>query len=453
MALALTRSLPIYYGETVWHDRVVKAFGKVVNAEWRSSGLEPDNAFTAVVVARTAGILANDGDADKSRLLQRRHKPGVAGPPSAKTLRSIVSEALVPNAPGNLGVGNYPATATVAYWLVDALDHLSLGAPGAFWERIAEHFSKEFGQQLARVGAGHDVMMDPVEMAMGACLLARIQKISVSEDFPARSGVLGLIPSKEELDYAIRQLFVLQTQSGIWNKYFPLFHYPDVGGNYCFSFELLEAVIHEFGDDLAQDDRIFDGLTRAVDWCEKNRLSYRHGAQVYRGWNSGQQVTSMRVGMPESWATSVVHMFLYRLDSLLSKSIRENLLTKYAGRNPSRVGGDRREWDRIIDTEVTIRGNDLTVKRALEDEIARTANITVHPRTKLSGRRSALLFGPPGTSKTTLVRALSESVGWPYIEITPSRFLDKGPDSIFVSTTEIFDDLTDMYGVIVPLCQ
>jgi hypothetical protein len=71
------------------------------------------------------------------------------------------------------------------------------------------------------------------------------------------------------------------------------------------------------------------GLERAVEWCEKNRYEYHVGGQVYRGWNSGGQLTSLAAGKPESWATGVVHMFLVRLAGLLSVSIQRRLREKY----------------------------------------------------------------------------------------------------------------------------
>jgi SpoVK/Ycf46/Vps4 family AAA+-type ATPase len=60
------------------------------------------------------------------------------------------------------------------------------------------------------------------------------------------------------------------------------------------------------------------------------------------------------------------------------------------------------------------------------------------------------LFGPPGTSKTTLVRAFAHHMlNWPCIEITPSSFLDRGLPEIYQRATEVFDDLADLSGVVI----
>ena len=70
-----------------------------------------------------------------------------------------------------------------------------------------------------------------------------------------------------------------------------MFHYQEAGSNFCFTFELLEAVLHEFGDtpsELLSDLAIINGFERAVAWCEERRLEMLDpGGDAYSGWNSG----------------------------------------------------------------------------------------------------------------------------------------------------------------------
>lgn len=63
--------------------------------------------------------------------------------------------------------------------------------------------------------------------------------------------------------------------------------------------------------------------------------------------------------------------------------------------------------------------------------------------------RSAILFGPPGTAKTTIVRSLAKELGWPLIELSPGDFCTKGIEGIFARLAEIFGYLFRLKEVVV----
>jgi hypothetical protein len=142
-------------------------------------------------------------------------------------------------------------------------------------------------------------------------------------------------------------------------------------------------------------------------------------------------------------------MFLAKVREGLSEAIDASVLATWT------KARDPEEWDKLIDAPLTIREHKMTLKTVLEDQILK--HIKPHPecsRTSyrsnpIESRRSAVLFGPPGTSKTTIVRALADRLRWPYIEITPSDFVGKGMEQIHARTTEIFGDLGDLVGVVV----
>jgi SpoVK/Ycf46/Vps4 family AAA+-type ATPase len=64
-------------------------------------------------------------------------------------------------------------------------------------------------------------------------------------------------------------------------------------------------------------------------------------------------------------------------------------------------------------------------------------------------KRSALLFGPPGTGKTRLVKAIARRIGWDFVPINPSDFLKRGLPEIYVQSNEIFRDLRDLQHAVV----
>ena len=53
-------------------------------------------------------------------------------------------------------------------------------------------------------------------------------------------------------------------------------------------------------------------------------------------------------------------------------------------------------------------------------------------------RLSGILFGPPGTAKTTLAQGLAEVLGWPLISLGPYNFLQKGSEGVAVAAHDVF---------------
>ena len=333
---------------------------------------------------------------------------------------------------------------------------------GKSWRHICQFAREQFGTQRSRVVAKYAAMMDPVAMAMSACLCARLRRISKDPRRGIGEADHSRLPSILELERSIIELFAEQDPSGIWPKYFPLFHYQDAGSNFCFTFELLEAVLVEFGgrsNALLSNETVISGLQKAIGWCESNRLRYfdeRANGDVtrYEGWNSGGNLETLRRGQPESWATAVVHMFLWELVDVLSKRIQQRLLDLYAARTPDP------KWKpvaKLLDIDLLLDGKPIGLKKTLLTTIVGTfvpfkgdgAEQLRRKPIKKNAPRSALLFGPPGTSKTEVAKSFSKELDWPLVEIDPSHFLQHGFSKIYVEAERIFEDVMDMTGVVI----
>ena len=145
---------------------------------------------------------------------------------------------LMGDSTSNFSINEYPATAAVVYWFVDAVDRAKIEMPSRNWKELCEWAAKQFNHERSLVVAKHDAMMDPVAMGMCSCLCSRLRSISEKAEYGATKHHLAMLPSMVELEQSVRELLSHQTDSGIFPKYFPLFHYQDAGSNFCFTFEL-----------------------------------------------------------------------------------------------------------------------------------------------------------------------------------------------------------------------
>ncbi|WP_433520247.1 ATP-binding protein [Nocardia pseudovaccinii] len=76
------------------------------------------------------------------------------------------------------------------------------------------------------------------------------------------------------------------------------------------------------------------------------------------------------------------------------------------------------------------------------------ANPDVAERYRVRPPKSVILFGPPGTGKTSFAKAVASRLGWPFVELFPSRLAATASGGLAASLREVFADLGELDEVL-----
>jgi GNAT superfamily N-acetyltransferase len=62
--------------------------------------------------------------------------------------------------------------------------------------------------------------------------------------------------------------------------------------------------------------------------------------------------------------------------------------------------------------------------------------------------KAIILFGPPGTGKTSFAKAVASRLGWPFVELFPSRLASDTSEGLATALREAFTELTGLDSVL-----
>jgi transcription termination factor NusB len=395
----------------------------------KSAGLEEDNPFTTAWILEAVDVLEQYSEAldaadrenveRKEQILQERIKKGNGG----------------------VNIAQYPASAYLTQLVVRVLIRRKKLTPEL--QEIVSNWSwAELTRQLALVQA-----KSKTQDAFAYLLMLVTAVTPTSLISPERSSIQRA---------ALKTVFDCQLEDGTWPLSRPLFHYPNFGNAYCYEYEMLTQLLQEpelqelLLNYLPNLNLLVESLTSTVYRLEKG----------VRAWASGHHPQLESTG-PESWTTASVYHFVHRLGRLLAEAIRRELFRYVDQPLPPTDAHEMKTRDQFAPSPEFL---DSTINFAAKQRSSLRDFLWekfVHPLSKeaddiLDGGkfrkatpRSAILFGPPGTSKTELSKKVAEFLGWPLLAIDPSHLLRNGMDGIQAEANTIFRMLEETERVVV----
>lgn len=361
---------------------------------------------------------------------------------------------------GRASKKTYPANAFLTYWGLLALDHLppglELDEQDELKGRALEWLSRTLAQQVSFHFAQSE-HADPQQLAWSLCALVRFS----GPELASKTSV-----AHTQLRAGLQAFFAQQHDTrGTWDKGQPLFHYPSVGNAYCYTYETLGELVglatrrDSVRRDVLQDAlypyvsnlrAAFDAAVHSKQPLDEDELE----GQAW-GWSSGHHVHRTSA---ESWATASVFRFAQGLRRLVGiwtcNEAKQRLMARRPSPSPTleRIGGS---WS------VDGSGAGVALAVALVNPIKRDAERRARvdrflpdpdsPVVPQKVARAAILFGPPGTGKTSLANAVAKALDWDFVEVTPAQFLDQGVSLVSKRADEIFRYIMELDRCVVLL--
>jgi hypothetical protein len=440
-------------------DSVFKAFAKkaLSRRKWKSEG-------SAEIYCRCRALPL------VIKLLKKFDQPFdyIVGQHLARVLSQLEKQ------PGRFGVGEADPklrkkedwaspNAFHTYWTLEALSQFEKSFPKEYASLSKKHGidAKREGMLLwAQQRLGYEISLhsEPKSSVLDTDQLgwALATFLSFEKEFNANLAKQDLIKQ------AFKCLFSTQNDVGTWSHYKPLFHYRDAGNAYCYVFETFAVLLQCALQDPVNRPESEVVQTLLKPYCGRLMDLWRYAVSTQIplssdekvvGWSSGHRISNPETA--ESWATASVFSYAQSLRRLIGIWCRDEALKALS--KPQKQRTQKEAIEELTDRGRTWHGKHFSVSEQLWTLFINPVRMhhcldRLEPDSQPIDERqarSAILFGPPGTSKTSLVRALANIIDWNYVEIHASHFVADGLTQVQKTADRIFKQLSELDHVVV----
>lgn len=274
---------------------------------------------------------------------------------------------------------------------------------------------------------------DPGELAHAVATLRLLQK--KGDEWWRRGARMSFF--QQCFDF----VFKAQAKDGLWNAGRPWIYSAEGGALHMISLERANAALEVLSDPVCFDsgfsesglfERYEQNFRRVHQWLRQTLQHLRHDGTDVEVWGWTSEHSFEFGGKIHLWVNAHALRFCVLYREALRLLLERLILSKFPlVKRPSEF--DKRE---PIDP---LRGTGNEVWSRIESGLPKTG-IPNNPNTNYS----YLLYGPPGTSKTTLARRTAEVLNVPFVTITCSDFISQGADAVEAQANLIFKLLEEL---------
>jgi AAA+ superfamily predicted ATPase len=234
-------------------------------------------------------------------------------------------------------------------------------------------------------------------------------------------------------------LFSSQQEDGVWPVGAPVvFDRKWMQAAYVNNIEIVNAIMPV----IMQRSGVAEyrkHLGRIYTWLRTNYrgiTSGNTGRKIF-GWPTDKILERGRIDV---WATAIALEFLGSYSSSLRRDVNVTVLKE---RYDYQEADKLVKWPDVLDPEFLKDYNKRTTT------IIQREYVTPFHDKGESSNSSMILYGPPGTAKTTLAQAIASELGWIYVNITPSDFVKHGIEQSESMARTLFNDLMQLSEAVV----
>ena len=290
----------------------------------------------------------------------------------------------------------------------------------------------ELCRQLAAHAAGDASAFDVVRLAYS---LSTYVAVADARETVARLGNDDIVveePNRKLCAAALRAFFREQRDDGTWPPGQAIFLRSrrsfDVGNAYVFFVDVLATVLG-CGLPHALFLPYTSEVARTTTWLETHDVDGR-------GWRSDRLAPG---GPPLAWCTAQALRCASSSLRVVRSLLNDHVLDEFGGRGPTAPDGAG--FERLLDSDMS---SGLSLKGVVRDRV-------IAPRLGGPGCEawSAVLFGPPGTAKTTTAECVAKALGFGFVVVDTACFLEDGISNIASRIGYVFDRLKKLERVVI----
>lgn len=353
--------------------------------------------------------------------------------------------------PGAISIWPYPPSAYLTQLVYRVVERCALATTEI--KRHVQSWSRsEVLKQIALITA-KSRSADPLQLAYA--IILSVVTIPDEDTTPE---------DKEIFSHALALFFQSQKEDGTWPASSPMFHYADVGSAYSFEYEVLAQLL--------ACAPLRDELLLYLPQLRRSVANLKNTLYDLSPSNPGKQIAWASGHHPqlrgaESWSTASVYQFAFALERLVAEAIRRSVFRELkviyqgspkASKKPAADDDGSLLAPGFLDADL----NDPAAAKP-QSLIKSLATRFVYPIAKVAdsvgkGRKlpgstpmSAILYGPPGTSKTELAKIVSSYLNWPLLSVDPSYVVKEGIDNVQPMANRLFDMLLAVEQIVVLL--